>query len=1019
MSLASTSIKRPVLSIVMSLVIVIFGGIGILSLPVREYPNVDPPIINVSVSYPGANAEIIETQITERLEESINGIAGIRTLSSRSSDGRCGLTVEFVLGTDLETAANDVRDRVSRVQRQLPADCDPPTVSKQDSDASPIIFLSVRSEKRSLLELSDIADRVFKERLQTIPGVSEVGIFGEKRYAIRILLDPVKLAAYNLTPLDVRNTVRSENVELPTGSIEGGNIELSIRTLGKLTDVDQFKELIIKEENGMPVKIKDIADVMYAPANEKSLAKLNGVPVVSIQLIPQAGANHVDISDAFHVRLEEIKKSLPDDILVQTVYESADYIRRSLKEVEETIMIAFVLVVLIIFAFLRSWRTTFIPIIAIPISLIGSFFIMYVMGFSINVLTLLAIVLSIGLVVDDAIVMMENIYVKVESGMHPIEAAFKGSREIYFAIISTTVVLVFVFLPVIFLQGLTGRLFREFGIVIAGSVLISSFVALSLSPMLSSRIISHRSSEGRLYRATEGFFQGMISGYRKLLNRLMVRRWIALAILGASFVLVAVFFKSLKQELAPLEDRNRINMRITLPEGISRINTWSYIDQLADLAYDSIPEHAFISNVGFGSGGGSVSVFLKERSERSRSQQEIADKMTVDARILSNGRVMVSQDPTIGDRRSGQGLSYVIQATDKEKLREVLPRFIEEASKNPMFTFVETNLKFSKPELVIEVNRDKARSLNVTVQNVAQTLQYGMSGQRYDYFTMNGKQYEVFGEMKKTSRNDPKDLTALYVRNNNGELVQLDNLVTKTEKSTTPQLFRFNRYAAATITAMMAPKVSLGEGIVAMDSVAKKVLDDSFRRDLSGQARELTESTSSIYFAFALALVLVYLVLAAQFESFRDPLTILMTVPLALAGALASLWLFDQTINIFSEIGIIMLVGLVTKNGILIVEFANQRRDAGMGIIEAVKDASASRIRPILMTSLATILGILPIALALGAGAESRVSMGIAVVGGMVFSTAMTLFVIPVIYTFLTSKSRKMVHEKDYDIQPE
>lgn len=1018
MSLASTSIKRPVLSIVMSLVIVIFGAIGIVSLPVREYPNVDAPIINVSVSYPGANADIIETQITERLEESINGIAGIRTLSSQSSDGRCRLTVEFILGTDLETAANDVRDRVSRVQRQLPADCDPPQVSKQDSDANPIIFLSVRSEKRSLLELSDIADRVFKERLQTIPGVSEVAIQGEKRYAIRILLDPIKLAAYNLTPLDVRNAVRSENVELPTGSIEGGNIELSIRTLGKLINVDQFKELIIKEEKGMPVKIKDIAEVMYAAANEGSMSKLNGVPVVSIQLIPQAGANHVEISDAYHARLEEIRKSLPDDVLIQTVYESADYIRRSLKEVEDTIIIAFVLVLLIIFIFLRSWRTTFIPIIAIPISLIGSFFIMYVMGFSINVLTLLAIVLSIGLVVDDAIVMMENIYVKVESGMHPIEAAFKGAKEIYFAIVSTTVVLVFVFLPVIFLQGLTGKLFREFGIVIAGSVLISAFVALTLSPMLSSRIISNKSSEGRLYKATEKYFQSMISGYRKILTYLMRNRWIASTILACSFVLIVGLFKSLNQELAPLEDRNRINMRVTLPEGISRLNTWSFIDELADLAYDSIPEHAFIANTAFGSGGGFVAVYLKDRSERTRTQQEIADKMTIDARTLSAGRVMVSQDPTIGDRRSGQGLSYVIQATDKEKLREVLPKFIEEASKNPKFTFVDVNLKFSKPELVIEVNRDKARSLNVTVQNVAQTLQYGMSGQRYDYFTMNGKQYEVFGEMKKTSRNDPKDLTSLYVRSSLGDLVQLDNLVTKTEKSTTPQLYRFNRYAAATVSAMLAPKVSMSEAITAMDSVSKKVLDDTFRRDLSGQARELKESSGSIYFAFCLALILVYLVLAAQFESFRDPITILMTVPLALAGALLSLWLFDQTINIFSEIGIIMLVGLVTKNGILIVEFANQRRDAGMEIIEAVKDAAASRIRPILMTSLATILGILPIALALGAGAESRVSMGIAVVGGMILSTGMTLFVIPVIYTLLTSKTRVQIKEKEYDNNP-
>ncbi len=1012
MSLSSVSIKRPVLSIVMSIVIVIFGVIGFSSLPVREFPNVDPPIITVSTTYAGANATIIESQITEQIEASINGISGIRTLTSVSSDGRSNITVEFELGVDLEAAANDVRDRVSRVQRRLPQDCDPPTISKADADANPVIMMGIRSNKRNALDLSDIADRLFKERLQTISGVSEIQIWGEKRYAIRVIMDPARLSAYQLTEDDIRSRITTENVELPSGSIEGTAMTLSIRTMGLLTAPQQFEELILKEVNGIPIKIKDVAYAEFAAENEKNITKMNGEPCVILSVLPQSGANSVEISNLFKERVAEIEQDMPEDLSVQIIMDSTDYVRQSIAEVEETIAIAFVLVLLIIFVFLRSWRTTLIPIIAIPIALIGSFFVMYIAGFSINVLTLLAIVLSIGLVVDDAIVMMENIYVKIENGMSPLEAAFKGSKEIYFAILSTTIVLVCVFLPVIFLSGTTGRLFREFGIVIAGAVLISAFVSLSLSPMMSSKMLKS-GNKSRFYQMTEKFFDGMIQGYSNMLGAFIRKRWMAFLIIIGSFVAIVVLFLNLKTELAPLEDRNLITLRVTVPEGTSYESVALYIDEIADMVRDSIPEAKTVQTM-VRNESGFIRVILIEASQRARTQQNIADKLTQDTRTLTKGRILVTQDPTIGDRRSGQGVQYVIQATTLEDLREILPVFMEEVRSDPTFAFSDVNLKFNKPELVVEVDREKARLLNVSTNAIAQTMQLAYAQQRIDYFTMNGKQYQVIGEVEKTSRNRPANLTSLYVRSNTGNMIQLDNLVKDTIRSNTPSLYRFNRYVSATVTATTAPGYTLGDGITAMDAISDRVLDETFKTDLAGQAREFMESSNSIYFAFVLALVLVYLILAAQFESFRDPLIIMFSVPLALMGTLFSLWYFDQTINIFSEIGIIMLIGLVTKNGILIVEFANQRRDAGNSIFKSVKDAAVSRLRPILMTSLATMFGLLPIAMAFGAGAESRVSMGIAVVGGMLFGTILTLFVVPVMYTFITGKERIKIDENDY-----
>jgi multidrug efflux pump len=997
----------------MSVVVIIFGMIGFTTLPVREFPSVDPPIINVRTMYPGANAEIIDSQITEILEASINGISGIRTLTSTSSDGDSNIIVEFELDVDMEAAANDVRDRVSRVQNRLPRDCDPPTVFKQDADANPIIMLAVKSDLRDPLDLSYVTDRLLKERLQTIPGISEINIFGEKRYAIRIRLDPAKMGAYGLTAADVRTQITAENVELPSGTIEGTAINLSIRTLGLIRSPEEFENLIIKEVNGNPVKLGDIGRAEFAAEDEKYYNKYNGIPCVVLAVLPQSGANHVEISDRFNERLAELEKDIPEDIITEVIMDTTNFVRRSIAEVEETIFIAFILVVVIIFVFLREWRTTLIPILAIPVSLIGAFFIMYLFGFSINVLTLLAIVLAVGLVVDDAIVVMENIFVKVEEGMSPLEAAFKGSKEIYFAIISTTVVLVCVFLPVVFLSGTTGRLFREFGIAIAGAVTISAFVALTLTPMMCSRILKHARSKNWLYRVTEKYFVALTNAYSNGLSSFIRRRWIAILIVFGAFGAIGVLFMNLKSELAPLEDRSLFTVRVSVPEGTSSESIGIFLDEVADVLRDSVPElkgMQTMSRPGFAF----IRAFLVDPEQRSRTQQEIADKFTIDSRRLTKGRILVTQDPTIGDRRAGAGIQYVIQASSVEKLRSILPEFLGEANRDPTFSFVDVNLKFTKPELVVTVDREKARLLNVSTTSIAQTMQLAYAGQRIGYFTMNGKQYMIICEVDKTERNAPGKLPALYVRSNNGAMIQLDNLLTDSVKSNTPSLYRFNRYVSATITATMATGYTLGDGIDVMDAIAKRVLDDTFKTELSGQAREFSESSSSIYFAFALALVLIYLVLAAQFESFRDPLIIMFSVPLALMGTLFSLWYFDQTLNIFSQIGIIMLIGLITKNGILIVEFANQRRDAGYPVLEAVIGAAVSRLRPILMTSFAAALGILPIALALGAGSESRVSMGIAVVGGMLFGTILTLFVVPVMYTFFTSKKRVVINEEDY-----
>ena len=1015
MTLYTLSIRRPVLAIVMSITIVLFGLLGFSFLGVREFPSLDPPNISVSTSYRGASADVIESQITEPLESAVNGVDGIRTLTSTSRDGRSTIQAEFDLGTDLERAANDVRDHVSRAMSNLPPDVEPPIVSKADADARPIAAITVRSDSRNLLELSRLAEEVFVERLQTIPNVANVDIWGEKTYAMRLWLDPHKLAAHRLSPIDVRDAVARENVELPSGRIEGSNVELPVRTMSRLDTPEDFNNLILKSENDRIVRLQDVGSAELGPRNERTVLKRDGIPMVLVVVTPQPGANYIAIADEFRRRVEVIESGLPADVEIGWGFDSSRYIRRSVAEVRQTILIAFGLVMLVIFLFLRDWRTTLIPVVVIPVSLIGSCFVMYVAGFSLNVLTLLALVLAIGLVVDDAIVVVEVIYAKIEAGHDPKSAGVEGTREIFFAVVATTVALVAVFMPILFLGGLVGRLFREFGVTLAGAVIISSFVALTLTPMLATRLLKKRARQPWFYTSTEPFFKAMASGYREMLTSTLQRRWLALPIVAACLGVVALFMNVLPRELAPLEDRSSISLSIRGPEGATFAYMDRFMDRLNALMGEEVPESETTITVtapGFGAASAVNSGFgritLVDPNQRRRSQGEIANALAVEVARLTDAQTFVSQPPTIAvGRRRGLPVQFVIQAPNMEKLQEVLPPFLAAASADPTFTYVDVNLKFDKPELRVEIDRERAQDLGISARRIAQTLQYALSEQRLGYFVMDGKQYEVIGQVMRTARDETVDLRNLYVTNAGQPPVLLDKLVKVTETSSPPQIYRFDRYESATVSAALAPGKTIGDGIQAMEDIADHVLDDTFASTLAGESRDFAESATSLLFVFVLALVLVYLVLAAQFESFRDPLIIMFTVPLALAGALLSLWYFNQTINIFSQIGMIMLIGLVTKNGILIVEFANQRKAAGIPLTEAIIEGATARFRPVLMTSLSTVLGILPIALGLGAGAESRIPMGVAVIGGLVVGTMLTLFVVPAMCSFLTSKQAR------------
>jgi multidrug efflux pump len=1016
MNISELSLRRPVLAIVLNIIIVVFGIIGFKFLGVRDFPAIDPPNISVSTSYPGANPDVVESQITEPLEKAINGIAGVKNITSSSSAGSSNINVEFELGADLETAANDVRDKVSQAARSLPTDLDaPPVVSKADASSDPIMAMTVQSETRNSLQISEYANNVLLERFQTIPGVSGIRIWGEKRYAMRIWFDPEKLTAYNLTPADVQRALLRENVELPSGKISGNATELTVRTFGRLNTEEEFNNIIIQNNNGTDITIKDVGEAVLGPENEETVLKESGIPMIALAIIPQPGSNYVSISDEFYKRLEQAKKEVPEDIKLDIGFDSTRFIKRSISEVEETLIIAIVLVILIIYLFFRDWLIAIRPLIDIPVSLIGAFFIMYLCGFTINVLTLLAIVLATGLVVDDGIVVTENIYKKMEKGMNKWQAAKEGSKEIYFAVIATSITLAVVFLPIIFLEGFIGRLFREFGIVVAGAVLISAFVSLTLTPVLNVKMTKKVHKHSWFYTKTEPFFNWMENSYQNALSRFMKVRWIALAIIVACGFSIWLIGSNLQSELAPMEDRSGFRLSVTAPEGTSYDAMDKYMDKLSAFIMDSVPEKVKMTSMtapGFGGGGGSNSGFIRvvlvDPQDRERTQKDIVAMINRNLPKFNEGRAFAIEEQTIQvNRRGGQAVQFVIQNNNFDKLAAILPRFLEEANKSSVLQGVDADLKFNRPELRINVDRLKASQLGVSVEDVSQTLQLALTNRRLGYFTKEGKQYQVIGQVERADRDDPTDIKSIYVRNATGQMISLDNVVSFSEETSPSNIYHFNRFKSATVSSGLAPGKTVGEGIKEMQDIADRLLDESFNTALTGSSRDYAESSSNISFAFFLALGLIFLILAAQFESFIDPLIIMLTVPLALAGAVLSLWAFGHTLNIFSQIGMIMLIGLVTKNGILIVEFANQNRLAGMSKMDAAIYSARMRLRPILMTSLAMALGALPLALSLGAAATSRIPLGIVIVGGIIFSLILTLFVIPAMYSFLSSKKKK------------
>lgn len=1032
-AISQVSISRPVLAGVMSVLLILFGIVGYSFLGTREYPVTDSPIVMVTTVYPGASADIIASQVTKPLEEAIAEANGIRALTSVSREQVSIISVEFNLDADLEAAANDVRDKVSKSRQQLPTDIEPTIVEKM-GPADFLVFLTVQSDTKTLEDITDFVNINIKERLQSIPGVRLVDTYAGRKRAMRLRMDAVKLASYGLTPSDVQAALQRENVDLPSGRIEGENTEVTLRTQGRLVTEEDFNNMIIFENNGAIVRFKDIGQAVMSSQNERTAMIVGEGNTarygVGIGVQPQRGANSLAIVEEFRTRFDDIVKTAPDDYIISLGKDFTVPVKNSLSEVEETLFLAFGLVAIIIFIFLRDWRSTIIPLVAIPVSIISAFFIMYLGDFSINVLTLLGLVLAIGLVVDDAIVVLENIYAKIESGMNPIEAARKGSDEIYFAVISTTVTLAAVFLPILFLGGITGQLFKEFAIVVAGSVLVSAFVALTLSPMMSAYLLKANASHGWLYRKTEPWFESLNKAYENSLHAFFRFRWLGFVLLIVSFGLAFWLAPALPSELAPLEDRSMVGLAVMAPEGTSFESMEESMKEINKFVSDSIPElneNRTYAAVAASSGtlvqpvnGGFQWVFLKDPADRESgiTQQQVYEKLVAASARFRNVMIIPIQIPTIGGFSSSQPLQYVVQAPDLNSLIDVMPKLMGEVYQSKKLSFQDPDFKINRPEIGITIDREKAAQAGVSTQEIGTTLQLALSGRRYGYFIYNDRQYEVIGQLDRKERSAPADLRSLFLKGDNGEMISLDNLVTMNESVSPPAIYRYNQSYSATISATPAGGVSLGEAIAEMDGIAKKVLPDEFNTALAGQSRDYAESSSSLIFAFIFAIVLIYLVLAAQFESLVDPFIILLTVPMALTGALLSLWITDQSINVFSQIGIIMLIGLITKNGILIVEFANQRKEEGMSVHDAVLAAATSRFRPILMTTLAMIFGTLPIALSLGTASGSRTSLGIAVVGGLIFAGVLTLYVIPSVYSYL-SRSRVKSTAHHNDVKPE
>jgi len=1021
-AISQMSISRPVLAGVMSVLLILFGIVGYTFLGTREYPVTDSPIVTVTTVYPGASADIIASQVTKPLEEAIAEANGIRAMSSVSREQVSVITVEFNLNADLEAAANDVRDKVSKSRQQLPTDIEP-TIVEKSGPPEFLVFLTVKSATKSLEDITDFVNINIKERLQSIPGVRIVDSYAGRKRAMRLRMDPVKLAAYGLTPSDIQTALQRENVDLPSGRIEGQNTEVTLRTQGRLVTEDDFNNMIVSQKDGAIVRFKDVGTAVMSSQNERTaMIEVEGKTAlygVGTGVQPQRGANSLAIVDEFKKRFDEIVKTAPKEYIISLGKDFTVPVRNSLSEVEETLIIAFGLVTLIIFIFLRDWRSTLIPIVAIPVSIISAFFIMYIGDFSINVLTLLGLVLAIGLVVDDAIVVLENIYSKVEQGMHPLEAARKGSNEIYFAVISTTITLAAVFLPILFLGGITGRLFKEFAIVVAGSVLVSAFVALTLSPMMSAYLLKAGATHGWLYRKTEPWFEALNNGYARSLKWFFKWRWLGFALLLLSFGIAYVLLPKLPSELAPLEDRSMIGLAVIAPEGTSYESMNETMKEIANYVADSIPDlngsrtyagiAASVGTLVQPVNGGFQWIFLEDPKDRKSklSQQQVYQKLMGAVGRFRNVLCIPIQIPTIGGFATTQPIQYVIQAPDLQQLIKVMPALMGEVYKSSKLSFQDPDFKVNRPEIGISIDRQRAAQLGISTQEIGRTLQLALSGRRYGYFIYNDRQYEVIGQLDREERAAPENLRSLFVKTASNEMVSLDNLVSLKEGISPPAIYRYNQAYSVTISATPPPGVSLGESIKELDNITAKVLPKGFSTDLAGQSRDFAESSSSLVFAFIFAIILIYLVLAAQFESLIDPFIILLTVPMAVTGALLSLWLTGQSVNIFSEIGIIMLIGLITKNGILIVEFANHNKKEGLSVREAVVSAAVSRFRPILMTTLAMIFGALPIALSLGNSSGSRTSLGIVVVGGLIFAGILTLYVIPSVYSYFSRPAKQ------------
>jgi multidrug efflux pump len=1017
MKLSEISIQRPVFATVMSLAIILFGVIAFTRLPVREYPDIDPPIVSITTFYRGASPNVVETEITDVLEEQLATLEGVKTMQSSSLEQGSNITVEFELNRDVEQAANDVRDKVARVRGQLPREAEDPIVAKVDVNAQPILWLALSSTKHNGLELTEVAELLLKERLQHVPGVGSIFIGGGRRYAMRVWLDPQRMANRNVTVGDIETALREENAEIPGGRVEGSGREFAVRTRGELTKPEEFASIIVSQQGNDVVRLGDVSRVEVGPEDERTAARWNGQQAVGLGIVKQSKASTLDVAAGVHKALPELTQLISPGMKLDVAYDSSTFIQDSINEVSNTIVIAMCLVVLVILVFLKSFRATLIPAVAIPVSIMGALAVAYFLGFTINILTLLAMVLAIGLVVDDAIVVLENVYRHLEMGKTRRQAAFDGSKEIGFAILATTISLVAVFVPVAFLQGTVGRLFNEFGITLAVAVLISGFVALSLTPMLTSRMLRplHGGSDSWASRTFDAFFEWLNRTYDRVLRAALRHRARVIGVAALLIVIAGAAFFFMRRELVPTEDRGIAFGIVIAPEGATLSYTDRYMRQIESILLPLPERRGLFTATGLGFGGpgqvtnGFIFLNLKPRHERNRSQQELVQQLFPQLFSIPGVLAFVINPPSLGGRFSSSPVEYVLEADSYEELQKATTTMMAKASQLtvgkppnafPYLINLDTDLKLNKPQLEITIDRDRASALGVSVTEIGTTLETLLGGREVTDFKRGTKQYHVIAQVPATGRSTPDVIEGIYVRGKQG-LVQLANVVRVRETVAPKELNHYNRVRSATISANLIPVVSLGQALDDLDKIAKEDLPSTVRRELAGQSKEFRESSNSLYFLFLLAVVFIYLVLAAQFESFIHPLTILLSVPLAMVGALISLFVFGQSLNIFSQIGLIMLIGLVTKNSILIVEYANQLRARGLEVSEAVTKAAEIRLRPILMTSFATVFGILPIAIGFGAGAESRRPLGIAVVGGLIFSTFLTLLLVPAVYTLL------------------